>query len=452
MPTPPSEYRYPCENCGASLEFSPGQQSLVCPYCGHKQEIGPGPSRAPGRQPRQGPWGESAILLDPSTGRALQWDAGHKAPQLGEVPLAQGLSLDRDSDLTESHRTLSCPNCGARIEITSERHATTCPFCATPVVTDTGTSRFLKPQGVLPFVITEAQAKAALEDWLRGLWFAPSGLTAYARRGKKMNGIYSPFWTFDADTASRYSGARGDWYYETVHVTREINGRKQRVAQQVRRTRWSPVSGRVARDFDDVLVLATSSLPRRITDALTPWDLSHLMPYRPDYLAGFLAEGYTVPLAAGHEIARQEMAGVIAMDVRRDIGGDEQRINAVQTDYRDETFKHILLPVWTAAYRYNRKSYRFVVNGQSGRVQGERPWSVWKIALAVLLALVLLAGLLALNEKSGFLRIGRAGDAATQVTAGLPMKSLPPHGSYRYQRTLSDTAAIAGPARREEAT
>ncbi|MFT4013206.1 MAG: zinc ribbon domain-containing protein [Paracoccus sp. (in: a-proteobacteria)] len=391
MPTPPSEYRYPCENCGASLEFSPGQQSLVCPYCGHAQQIGPGAARAPSRQQKDGPWGERAILQDPATGRALQWDASHKAPELVELPLEQGLRLDRDSDLTETLRTLSCPNCGAKVEITDTRHASACPFCATPVVTDTGTTRQIKPQGVLPFVITQDQARAALESWLKGLWFAPSGLTAYARRGKRLSGVYSPFWTFDAATRSAYAGARGDWYFETVWVTREINGQRQQVAEQVRRTRWTPVQGQVARVFNDVLVLASSSLPRRITDGLTPWDLSHLMPYQPAFLAGFLAEGYTIPLSSGHDIARQEMAGVIAMDVRRAIGGNEQQISSIQTRHDAETFKHILLPVWTAAYRYNGKSYRFVVNGQSGRVQGERPWSVWKIALAVLLALALAA-------------------------------------------------------------
>lgn len=405
MPTPPSEFRYPCENCGASLAFSPGQQSLVCPYCGHVQAIGPGAIRAPARQSREGPWGDRAILDDPQTGRALQWDASHKS-DLRELPLADGLSLDAASDLTETVRTLSCPNCGAKVEITTDQHATTCPFCATPVVTDTGATRQIKPQGVLPFVITEAQARAALEDWLHGLWFAPSGLTAYARRGKAMSGVYSPFWTFDADTASHYQGARGDWYYETVYVTQMVDGRQQRVAQQVRRTRWTQVSGRVSRNFDDIVVLAASSLPRRITDALTPWDLSHLASYRPEYLAGFLAEGYTIPLAAGHDIARQEMAGVIAMDVRRNIGGNEQSIQSVQTDFRDETFKHILLPVWTAAYRYNAKSYRFVVNGQSGRVQGERPWSVWKIAFAVLVVSAVLLGLFWLNERGNFVRIG----------------------------------------------
>lgn len=379
MSAGPAEHRYPCENCGASLRYQPGQEFLVCAYCGHRQQISdetPELSNNPMQLPR--------------TGQAIQWDAAHKSPQLVEIPLEEGLHLDAGSEFAEEVRSLSCPNCGARIQIQRASHASDCPFCATPVVTDTGATRQIKPQGVLPFVLTEKQAHAAMEDWLGRLWFAPNGLLAYARRGRPMQGIYSPFWTFDARTRSAYSGQRGDAYFETVYVTQEVNGRRQRVARQVRRIRWRPVSGRVARDFNDVLVLASTSLPRNFSNGLAPWDLSHLVNYRPDYLAGFDAEGYTVALADGQQIARQEMADVILNDARRDIGGDEQCVHRIRTNYSDETFKHVLLPIWIAAYRYNGKSYRFLVNGQSGRVQGERPWSVWKIAAAVIAALVAL--------------------------------------------------------------
>ena len=434
MPTPQIEHRYPCENCGASLVFAPGQNALTCPYCGHVQTISPGAGQAPARQHRGGAEGQDALLQDPSTGRALQWDAGHKSPQLVEIPLQKGLKLDQGSDLAATVRTLSCPNCGARFERGSDTHSGLCPFCATPVVTDTGTTRLLKPQGVLPFVISEDQARAALDDWLGRLWFAPSGLVQYARRGRRMQGVYSPFWTFDADTRTAYQGLRGDHYYETVYVTQQVDGRTQRVPQQVMRTRWTPVSGRVARAFNDVLILASTALPRRFTDALAPWDLSHLAEYNPQYLAGFQAEGYTVPLADGHAIARQEMAGVIATDVRRDIGGDAQQIRGMDTDFSGETFKHVLLPVWLAAYKYNGKSYRFVVNGQSGRVQGDRPWSVWKIALAVILALVALAAFLLLANQGGYIKIGDSGFSQINLPAdyGLPT-GLSPGGGFVIQ-------------------
>ena len=425
MPTPRTEYRYPCENCGASLRFQPGQSVLICDHCGHEQRIGGGAARAPSRQRSGGSDGEDVLLRDPGTGRALQWDAGHKVPDLAEVPLERGLRLDEGSDLVQSVKTLSCPNCGARIEIHSDQHATDCPFCATPVVTDTGVARMIKPQGVLPFVLSEQQAKAALDDWLGRLWFAPSGLVAYARRGRRMTGVYSPFWTFDADSRSEYVGQRGDAYYETVYVTRTVDGRQQRVAQQVRRIRWSRARGTVARRFNDVLVLASSSLPRRFTDGLTPWDMSHLVPYRPEYLAGFEAEGYTIPLADGHSIARQEMNGVIAMDVRRDIGGDEQRVEQVRSDFSAETFKHILLPIWMAAYKYNGKSYRFTVNGQSGRVQGERPYSVWKIALAVIAAAILAAAVAYFANQGGYFEFDAGG--------GLDALQRLPNGDYIIQ-------------------
>ena len=87
------------------------------------------------------------------------------------------------------------------------------------------------------------------------------------------------------------------------------------------------------------------------------------------------------------------MDRVIARDVRFDIGGDQQRIHDIATDISDVTFKHILLPVWLAAYRYRGKSYRFVVNGRSGRVQGERPWSAIKLAVAVVAGLLVAAGI-----------------------------------------------------------
>jgi hypothetical protein len=284
------------------------------------------------------------------------------------------------------------------VEFDGAAHATECPFCATPVVAETGSHRLIKPQALIPFVLSEAEARSAMTAWLGRLWFAPSGLVDYARRGRAMTGMYVPYWTFDAETRSRYRGQRGDHYYQTQTVTVQVNGRAEQRRQQVRHTRWSRASGQVARRFDDVLVMASSSLPKRLGDELTPWDLNTLVAYKPDFLAGFCAEGYTVPLADGYIVARARMAGVIQMDVRQDIGGDEQRIDAVETAHSKETFKHILLPIWIAAYKFNGKSYRFLVNGQTGEVQGERPWSVWKIFLACLVVAAIIGTVVWLDQ------------------------------------------------------
>ncbi|MBJ3761158.1 primosomal protein N' (replication factor Y) - superfamily II helicase [Maribius pontilimi] len=342
-------HRFPCEQCGSDLRFDPGSGNLVCDHCGH---------------------------VEPLTDAA--------PPAIAEQDFQAGLRDALPGAQMEETRVSRCPNCGAEVEFDPDLHATECPFCATPVVTDTGAHRQIKPQGLLPFAVDEAAARKAMTDWLGGLWFAPSRLQAYARKGRRMQGIYVPYWTFDADTKSRYTGQRGTVYYETQTVMRD--GKRQ--TRQVQKVRWHPVSGQVARWFDDVLVLASKSLPRSHTDALEPWDLSALIPYAPDYLAGFRAEGYQVPLETGYLEARDRMDAQIVRDVRFNIGGDRQRIGSIDTDVRDVTFKHVLLPVWLAAYKYRGRSFRFVVNGQTGRVQGERPWSKVKIALAVVAGLI----------------------------------------------------------------
>jgi DNA-directed RNA polymerase subunit RPC12/RpoP len=365
------EFHWPCAQCGAQLRYAPGQTSLTCDHCGHVQTIAPKAPRA--------------------RTRALQ-----------ELDLARGLRDDLGSGDMVDIRTTSCPSCGAQVEVTGAVHATECPFCATPVVLDTGTQRHIKPQALVPFVLTEPEARKAMIAWMGSLWFAPGTLLEYARKGRALNGVYVPFWTFDADTASRYSGERGEYYYETRTVNVRVNGRTETRQEQVRRTRWYATSGHVSRGFDDVLVMASRSLPERLGNELTPWDLGQLTSYAPEFLAGFQSEGYTVSLADGQVAARDRMSNVIREDVRRDIGGDEQRIHDVDTDWSDETFKHILLPVWMAAYKYNGKSYRFLVNGQTGEVQGERPWSIWKIAAVGIVVALLILGAVYLSDPEAF--------------------------------------------------
>ncbi len=340
-----SDHRFPCPACGADLRFQPGTTALKCQHCGHEEAI-------------------------PEVRGGL---VEHDLREAARLPPAA----------MEETRVARCESCGAEIEFDADVHSKECPFCASPIVTDTGLHRHIKPQAQLPFLVTEEEARAAMNKWLGRLWFAPSDLVKFARAGRRLQGIYVPYWTYDAETETEYTGQRGTVYYEVENVAVMVNGKRQMSKQQVAKMRWTGVRGRVARNFDDVLVLGATSLPRRFTDAIAPWDLTALSAYEPRYLAGFRAEGYTVPVEEGYARAREVMNEAIAADVRRDIGGDGQRIGRLDTKVGRLTFKHVLLPVWMAAYRYGGKSYRFVINGRTGQVSGERPYSWVKIGLMV---------------------------------------------------------------------
>lgn len=358
-----TEHRFPCAQCGASLRFAPGQARLTCEYCGHEQPI--------------------PQIDDETRVTALQSLDYHEAVA-NTLPAAE----------MEETRVVSCDTCGAQVEFEPHVHSAECPFCASPVVTDTGVNRHIKPQAILPFKLGEREANERAKSWLKGLWFAPNALSRYARSTGRLNGLYVPYWAFDVATRTRYTGQRGTHYYVTVG-----SGKNKRTE---RRTSWAPASGRVQRQFLDLLVMASRALPRANVRRLEPWTMADLQPYSADYLSGFRAEAYTVELPESFEIAKQKMDEQIRADIRRDIGGDDQRISTVDTDYSDERFKHLLLPIWMAAYRYRGKSYRFIVNGQTGRVQGERPYSVAKIAGAVLAFIAFLVLAFYIAEMGGF--------------------------------------------------
>lgn len=360
--------QFPCRQCGAVLKYAPGTETLTCAHCGSENPI-----------PR------------------------HHAP-IEEYDLRSALQqLDRQMPQTASSPSIHCDECGAAFQFEGRTHAGECPFCGTPIVATTAAIKPIQPKSLLPFSIDEATARECYRKWIAGLWFAPNAVKKYARSDTKLTGVYLPFWTFDSLTSTRYSGERGDVYYvqEPVQVVR--NNQVVTEMRRVPKIRWTPVSGQVQRFFDDVLIGASRSLPRKIVDALAPWDLQALIPYDEGYLSGFRSEYYQVELADGFNQAREIMDNQIYRDICADIGGDHQRIHQISTQHSQTTYKHCLLPAWSAAFRYRDRSYRFVINARTGKVQGERPYSVWKIIAAVISALLAAGGLYYALQQSGAL-------------------------------------------------
>ena len=342
--------QFPCEACGAQLTFAPGTELLKCDHCGHENPVP-----------------ESNAVIE-------------------ELDFRSAIAGGAAADEVEQSDVVSCESCGAEVTLDPKVHSDRCPFCDSALVQEVRRAPHLKPKSLLPFRVDGEEARTAFREWLRRLWFAPGNLKAYARTDGGLTGIYTPYWTFDADTRSRYTGLRG-----RVRIIVVGRGKNRRTRTRVS---WTPVSGRVGRFFNDVLVLASETLPRKLTEKLEPWDLENLVPYDEAYLAGFRSEMYRIGLEPAFDDAKRRMETTIRTDIRRDIGGDRQRITSMTVRYDAITYKHLLLPIWLAAYRYRDKTYRFVVNARTGEVHGERPYSWLKIALAALAAGAIAAGLL----------------------------------------------------------
>ena len=360
--------RFPCKRCGAMLKFLPGTSSLACEFCGQENYI------------------------------ETHFEA------IKEYNLNEALRELKKVHPVKKTPQIQCENCGAKFSFGRNIHAGECPFCGTPIVTRTAASNPIKPKSLLPFKINETEAINLFHSWLKSLWFAPHKVKKYARRNTKLTGVYLPYWTFDSDTITNYTGSRGDIYYVNQRVSYVENGRRVSRVRKVPKIRWTPVRGSVRRFFDDVLVEASRSLPRQLLDHLQPWDLENLVSYDKKYLSGLSSEYYQVDIDEGFDHAKHKMENVIYQDITFDIGGDQQRIHRQHTVHNDNTYKHCLLPVWSAAFNYRNKTYRFVINGRTGEIQGERPYSIWKITVAVILALLLTFSAVSILDKSGALQ------------------------------------------------
>jgi len=341
----------PCSGCGAALKFAPGTNHLKCEYCGAENEI--------------------KISTD-------------KKVEENDYSSFLSKASSQPGGLHEVH-TVDCSGCGASTTLQENIVSDECPFCGkTLVVENSSRKAVIKPESVLPFKIDKKSAFDSFKGWIKKLWFAPNDLKQYANNIEKLKGMYIPYWTYDCATGSKYRGERGIDRQEIEYYTEYVNGKEVSRTRTVTVTDWYPASGFVDCNFDDVLINASNSLPKDYAQNLEPWDLTNLVPFDEKYLSGFRTETYQIALEQGFDLAKQRMQGTIEKNIQLDIGGNHQRIHSVDTQYNNIKFKHTLLPIWISAYRYNGKIFRFMINGRTGEVQGERPYSWIKITLAVL--------------------------------------------------------------------
>jgi len=351
---------FPCDGCGSDLKFHIPKQNLRCEHCGFE--------------------------------RAINIPAGAEVAEQDYDSTLERLSHTEAPPIAEQVE-VRCEGCGGNVVFTGALTSTECPYCASPIQREnihTGEVR-IKVDGMLSFRVEHDIAREKLAQWVRSRWFAP---TEFRRRGidGKFNGVYLPYWTFDAYTANWYQGEMGR-YYEV-----EVRDSNNQVTKE-RRIEWYPASGSFHREFDDMLVPATRGLLQQRLLDLEPWPLQSCVPFTQEMLAGFFARTYELDLEPAHSQARQRMDAEIEQQVKREIGGDEQRVHQIESNYSNVTFKNLLLPVWMLAYRYHDKAYQVFINATTGEVQGDRPWSWLKISLTVLTVLLLAVALFVMSRK-----------------------------------------------------
>jgi DNA-directed RNA polymerase subunit RPC12/RpoP len=352
---------FPCPGCNSQLYFDAQQQQLVCEHCGTK------------------------VAIDRS------------ANQIKENTLRQQLAGADNTAVTVEQLVYKCNRCGSQSVYTTETPTFICSFCNYEAVNPVAyKTRIIQPSGMIPFIIDRQQSLTIFKTWLGKGWLAPNDLKEFARHDA-LHGIYLPFWTYDAQTNSAWSGYGGRFYYETEYYT-DSQGKRQ--SRQVQRTEWIYRSGTYQHFFDDILIGGADELSQHEYESIFPYKLEELVNFDARYLSGWKADVYDIAVHDGYEKAEAIMKDAIHSACAELCRIDTYRGLEVNTSYSDQTYKHILLPLWICSYKYKNKNYHFLINGQTGSIHGKKPLSAIKVTLLVLAILAVIVTIFLVAQNS----------------------------------------------------
>ena len=302
----------------------------------------------------------ATVVFDPATGGMHCEYCGYTC----ELPKADSeneiCEMDFEAALhTESFnwgeqkKEVQCKQCGAVTVYDALETAAVCPFCGSTSVMPASNENTIAPGAVCPFAITKDQAGESFTKWLKG-------------------------------TTSNFTARAG--YDRTV---KDKDGNRKTV------TDWRHVSGIYQKFFDDVTVMASKRQADSGVRACEPFDFSKLVPYSPQVVAGFIAERYSIGLKEGWESAQKNIQSRLHSDissyVRRHWNANRADSVRFSTLYSNITYKYLLVPTWISSFKYKDKVYQFAVNGQTGKVGGKAPVSVWRVLIAIALGIALIA-------------------------------------------------------------
>ncbi len=347
---PPEVLDFTCPKCGATTAYSVAERKLVCEHCGYSETP---PETRLGR-------GAEGFEFEVETVERAEKGWG------------------------EERKELACQHCGGVVSTPTDTIAFSCPFCGSnKVLFREPLQDVLRPRYLIPFKISPQDGWGAVQKWLGNSWMLPAALRAETLRTaespEKLNPVYIPYWTFSA-------ACNAAWKAQVAHEVVEhhtVNGQ----TVENRRIEWRNEEGKVQKAFSDLLVPGTTHLNMSVLGRIDAFNIADLILYEPRHLAGMRAQAYDLPLEEAWDAGRQVLRENMRQACLDRASSTQVRNFTMSLDFSDESWRYILVPVYTGVYRYQEKSYQILVNGQTGRIAGPRPvdWEkVWLVIAGIL--------------------------------------------------------------------
>jgi DNA-directed RNA polymerase subunit RPC12/RpoP len=333
---------YNCPQCGGRMIFKVTSSNLTCEYCGFEEhdafKDSLGTPSAYGDQTEQ--------MLD----YVIPTTLGHNWAQ-------------------DQYRVI-CEHCGAINLLAPGEKVTKCAYCGSNQMIDiTEQDELIDPHIIIVMQIKSEEAVMKVKSWLGSGFFTPDNLLS-ASKGLRLRPAYYSAWIFGGTLEIKW----------TCEV-KEGNGTYQD---------WKPMSGVETRFFDDILVPGFCSITEEEFSTIEPYDLAEADAFKPEYLVGWPTVIYDRSVSDASLIARGKVMQKIRPQLYSsiEVGRELRNLRFGAGSWSSMTFKHALVPVWMGTYHYQGEEYNVLVNGQTGKVGGNKPRDNVKVTFAGLAAVV----------------------------------------------------------------
>ncbi len=410
---------YQCPHCGGSLHYDGQKNRLVCEYCDTEFEVAQIEALFAEKEEQATRKAQAAEhrAQDAEKQAAAQHTTGQNSPTAHQQATSQnsaaaapqgagqsfttvesqpngwaGSEAEGQTDEQAFRNEYACSSCGAALLTDATTAVTKCPYCGNPVVLQSKLTGAFCPELVIPFKLDHEAAKAALARHYKGKLLLPKGF-ADANHIDEIQGVYVPFWLYDAQSegSAHFNATRSRHYsrpdaeiIETDHFDAYREGHME---------------------FRRVPVDASSRMPNGHMDAIEPFDYGEMLPYSTAYMPGFIANRWDEDADACRSRAKTRMDESTVAALERTVVGYESvtpQNSEVRIDWQHA--HHAMLPVWMLSTTWNGKNFLFAMNGQTGRLVGDLPYSMPKLIISIVVAFVAaLAGLALLFGPSELL-------------------------------------------------
>lgn len=343
---------YQCPACTAPLQYAAGTDKLECQFCGSSFDLETVEQYYSEKEK------QAAEAMEEARQNPISEEDPWDSSQIEESWGPDGAAM----------RTYTCPSCTAELICDETTAASSCPYCGNPTVIPGQFSGALKPDYVIPFQLDKKSAIAALKNHYKGKLFLPQTFLD-TNTIEKIQGVYVPFWLYD-----------GEAYGNMVFTGKRIRTYR-RGDDEITETDHYLVERSGSLSFEKVPVDASTKMPDEYMDSIEPFNYQQLQPFSTAYLPGFLADKFDVSIEQCNHHADERCVQSLQNALRNTvIGYDIVEPRSSNIKLRRGKVHYAMLPVWLLNVKWNDKIHLFAINGQTGRVAGNLPVSMGKVA------------------------------------------------------------------------